>query len=128
MANEKLTQQELRVLQSMAGDDKYVWGAAVGQAVESLVGSGYAHRELFHAHITPTEKGWRALLDHAREEASRQGAAFYVMSEPERDPIKAIAFAQMIDDHFDLRAFLDAWMEGALAEWPEFKKFCEQQT
>ncbi len=63
-----------------------------------------------------------------RKVAARQGSAFYRMSDEERDPLRAIRFALTIDDHFDRRYFLQAWLEGALAEWPEFKAFCEKDA
>lgn len=36
------------------------------------------------------------------------------------DPIAAIEFALTVDDHYDRREFLNDWMHGDLAEWPDF--------
>jgi hypothetical protein len=34
--------------------------------------------------------------------------------------VEAIAFALKIEDHYDMRAFLESWLEGDLSVWTEF--------
>lgn len=34
--------------------------------------------------------------------------------------VQAIEFALGIDDHWDMRQFLDDWMHGDVSEWPEY--------
>jgi hypothetical protein len=39
--------------------------------------------------------------------------------------IQAIEFALEIDDHYDMRYFLQGWNEGSLDEWPEYYEWLE---
>lgn len=39
--------------------------------------------------------------------------------------VQAIEFALEIDDHFDMREFLDGWMHGDVQDWPEYQTFLE---
>jgi len=52
----------------------------------------------------------RGLCRFIREQAERQGTAE-----------QAIEFALTIDDHFDMRGFLNNWLEGDLDDWPEYQ-------
>lgn len=50
-------------------------------------------------------------------------------------PVEAINFALMIDDHFEMRAFLESWQHGDQEEWNEdivdflaFKEFNREKA
>ncbi len=80
---------------------------------------------------TPAGNSALALVEQRRcvlKAAARQGFASYTMSAAELDPVRAIRFALTYDDGFVTHDFLTAWLEGALAEWPDFKRFCELES
>lgn len=66
---------------------------------------GAAVRSAFNA--TSEKNGLAARLAAPPGEALREAWA-------------VIAFAQTIDDHYDMREFLKGWSEGDVSEWPEF--------
>lgn len=39
---------------------------------------------------------------------------------PLQEALRAIRFALNIDDHYNMREFLDGWTHGDTSEWPEF--------
>lgn len=41
----------------------------------------------------------------------------------ENDAVEAILFSLTIDDHYDMRSFLEGWTHGSTEEWPEFDNF-----
>ena len=41
--------------------------------------------------------------------------------------VQAIEFALTIDDHYEMRGFLDRWMHGDIEEWPDYVIWLDKQ-
>lgn len=42
--------------------------------------------------------------------------------------VQAIEFALKIDDHYDMREFLNGWMHGDVEEWDEYQSFIQEKA
>ncbi len=58
----------------------------------------------------------------AYEAAKPVGESQSELEKLNQELLRVIKFAVTIDDHFDMREFLDSWLHGDVSEWPEFNQ------
>lgn len=86
--------------------------------------------ELFKAARALARHGWFRQSHCASEEQNKRMARMrkalseYGKNQVSYDePTKAILFSLTLEDHFDARAFLEAWTHGETDDWPAFQSF-----
>jgi hypothetical protein len=55
------------------------------------------------------------------DQLTAQAGEIERLKEARDECVTAIQFALSIDDHYDMREFLNGWNEGDTSEWPEFR-------